>query len=143
MTIDSLARSSDECRALIERRLAGRADHALRRLFDEKPWFPKLDALPEDCARALAAYDRRCAYCTADAGDVLAIDYLVPQDRGGAIHCENLVAACGACKTARRGRHLDAFLARRIDLDTRSVYARIARATARLRAAATCGRSVA
>jgi 5-methylcytosine-specific restriction endonuclease McrA len=141
MKIDSPECSPAECFTLIERRLAGRADPALRRLGDEQPWFPKLDALPEDCARAFAAYDGRCAYCAADVGDALAIDYLVPHDRGGAIQCENLVAACEACKTARRGRHLDAFLARRIDLDARSVYARIARATARLRAAATCERS--
>jgi 5-methylcytosine-specific restriction endonuclease McrA len=103
---------------------------------DRSPaFFPKLDVLPEDAARVVAAYDRQCAYCAAHAD--VGVDFLVPQSRGATNHPENLVAACEPCRTARRAKHLDAFLHGRPDLDARAVYARIARATARLRADAT------
>jgi 5-methylcytosine-specific restriction endonuclease McrA len=106
---------------------------------DRQPWYPKLDVLPEDGARAVAAYDRKCVYCGAP-GE-LVVDLLVPHRRGGTNHPENLVAACEGCRVARRGRHLDAFLLSRLDLDARAIYARIANATAKLRASATRDRS--
>jgi 5-methylcytosine-specific restriction endonuclease McrA len=141
MTHDSFNRSPAVHRAMVAWGLAGRAAHVLKRLDDPCPSYPKLDVLPEDHARVVAAYDRRCVYCGADAGDGVAIDLIVPERRGGTTQPDNLVAACERCKVARRGRHLDAFLVRRLDLDRRSVYARIARATASLRAAATRDRS--
>lgn len=130
-----------ECRVFLERRLAGRVAYALRRLEDKRPWYPRLNALPEDRARALAAYERRCAFCAIDLGRDGGVDLIVPGTRGGTTQAENLVAACERCKDARRGRHLDAFLESRIDLDARAVYARIARATAVIRAASSRDRS--
>jgi 5-methylcytosine-specific restriction endonuclease McrA len=129
---------------MIAWRLGARAAQILERLEEEHPRYAKLDVLPEDGARVLAAYDRRCAYCQAsgDVGNEVGIDLLVPERRGGTNHPENLVAACDRCRATRGGRHLDVFLEGRLEFDARSVYARVARATARLRAGAACSRRV-
>jgi hypothetical protein len=128
------SRTPAECRAKIVWRLGRDAAWALRRLEEKRPAFPKLPVLPEDRARVVAAYEGGCAYCGGEIGEEDGTDFLVPETRGGTDQCENLVAACATCALERRGRHLDAFLARRIDLDRARVYARIARATARMRA---------
>ena len=127
-------RTPAECRAQIVWRLGGDAAWALRRLEEKRPSFPELAVLPEDRARVIAAYEGACAYCAREIGEDDGTDFLVPESRGGTDQRENLVAACAACAGERGGRHLDAFLARRIDLDRARVYARIARATARMRA---------
>ena len=129
------------CRRYIEFRLGRRATRVLRYLEKEQPHFPKLNSLPEDRARVLEAYGRRCAYCgTSDSTDestgtvgTLGIDLLVPTQRGGTPTPENMVAACANCRHARHGRHLDAFLEEQIQLDPRAVYARIGAASAILR----------
>jgi 5-methylcytosine-specific restriction endonuclease McrA len=139
MEHESFVRTPRECCAVIEARLGRERTEALRRVDGGYTHFPTLDALPEDTARAGAAYGRRCVYCQAAdlTGLAIEIDFLVPRERGGSIQAMNLVAACERCRTARRGRHLDAFLARRRDLDARAVYDRIAAASATFRAATT------
>jgi hypothetical protein len=124
------------CRAILENRLGADAAYALRRLDQERPRYAKLEVLPEDRARVLSAYGRRCVYCQADTGVHLGVDFLVPPRREGTAHPENLVASCDRCRSERRGKHLDVFLESRLDLDTHAVYGRIARATAVMRASA-------
>jgi hypothetical protein len=132
-------------RRLLAQRLGVRIDRALERLGQERPRYPRLEALPEDRARSLAAYDHRCAYCqtAGNASNELGVDLLVPARRGGTNHPSNLVAACAGCTRDRQGKHLDAFIEERLDLDASAVYARIARATARQRARLPSDRSVA
>lgn len=126
--------TQSECRRMIEQRLGAAAARILERLQRERPLYAKLDVLPEDGARAVTTYDERCVYCQTcgDAANAVGTDLLVPATRGGTNHPQNLVAACEACRRARRGRHLDVFLAERLELDARAVYARIRRATASL-----------
>jgi len=133
-TMNRLNASSAGLR-LVLTRLGARADRVLQRLEQERPRYPQLDVLPEDGARVLMGYGRRCAYCgkTGADGNEVSIDLLVPARRGGTNHPANLVAACQTCRRARQGKHLDAFLEERLDLDARAVYDRIARASATLR----------
>jgi hypothetical protein len=132
----NVSKSQAACRAILEQRLGVHVGRVLRRLGQDKPRYVRLEVLPEDRARVLAAYDRRCVYCTAERGTHLGIDFLVPPSREGTAHPENLVASCDACRSARKGKHLDAFIESRLDLDAHAVYERIARATAILRAGA-------
>jgi hypothetical protein len=129
-------KSPAECRAILEERLSPDAVYALRRLDKLRPRYAKLQVLPEDRARVLSAFEHRCAYCTADTGVHLGVDYLVPPKREGTAHPENLVASCDRCRTERRQRHLDVFLEGRLDLDAHAVYDRIYRAMALLRTSA-------
>ena len=137
MVDSSFDRTPQECRTLVESRLGGKRLWVLRRLHDGRRVFSKLGVLPEECVRVVLAYQGRCVYCAATLPSDAGVDFLVPEARGGILAWDNLVASCERCSTERAGRHLDRFLARRLDLDVRAVYARIAEATARLREALT------
>jgi hypothetical protein len=121
-------------------------NYALKLASEQIRGLPRLDVLPEDRAEVLEAYRTAkrtdgtgstdaCVYCrsTRDLG----VDFLVPLNRDGTAHPENLVPACARCIKNRRSRHLDEWFEHRLDLDTRAIYARIAEAHRVLRSAHT------